>query len=62
MELEYDKKDIKKTPKVKKVVKKVVKKEGVYKEGNLWCFDTEKQHYSFTKKENAEIAYAREIG
>lgn len=58
MEFDYDKKDIKKTPKVKKVVKK----EGVYKEGDMWCFDTPKQHYSFSKKENAEIAYAREIG
>ena len=62
MEFDYDKKDIKKTPKVKKVEKKVEKKEGVYKEGDMWCFDTPKQHYSFSKKENAEIAYAREIG
>ena len=58
MELEYDKKDIKKTPKVKKVVKK----EGVYKEGDVWCFDSGKHHYCFTTKENAEIAYARDIG
>ena len=58
MEFDYDKKDIKKTPKVKKVVKK----KGVYKEGDMLCFDNPKQHYSFSKKENAEIAYAREIG
>ena len=62
MELEYDKKDIKKTPKVKKVVKKVEKKEGVYKEGDVWCFDSGKHHYCFTTKENAEIAYDREVG
>tara|TARA_R100001480_G_C4633748_1_gene168329 strand:- start:74 stop:259 length:186 start_codon:yes stop_codon:yes gene_type:complete len=61
MEFEYEKKDIKKTPKIKKVTK-VEKKEGVYKEGDMWCFDTPKQTYSFTTKENAEIAYARENG
>jgi arginyl-tRNA synthetase len=62
MELEYDKKDIKKTPKVKKVVKKVEKKEGVYKQEDVWCFDIGKNQFCFTTKENAEIAYARDVG
>ena len=59
MEFEYEKKDIQKAPKIKKV-KKVEKKEGVYKEGDVYCFDLGKHHYCFSTKENAEIAYARE--
>ena len=54
MELDYEKKDIKKAPKVK---------EGIYKNDKMYSFlDPKGNELSFDKKENAEIAYERLYG
>lgn len=54
MELDYEKKDIKKAPKVK---------EGVYKNDKMYSFlDRKGFELSFDTKENAEIAYKRLYG
>jgi len=55
MEMEYTKKDIKKSPKMKK------EKFNYDDSGKrpLWSFVVEGQKYAFAKKEDAEIAYAR---
>jgi DNA phosphorothioation-dependent restriction protein DptG len=55
MEMEYTKKDIKKSPKMKK------EKFNYDDSGKrpLWSFILEGEKHSFAKKEDAEIAYAR---
>jgi len=58
MEIEYNKKDIKKAPKVK------VQKEGVYKVIGGYAFWDKKNgvEYTFEKEKNAKIAYERHYG
>ena len=62
MEMEYSKKDIKKAPKVKKVVKP---KEGIYPVGKDRYGFWDKKNFvelNFESKEMAEIAYKRHYG
>ena len=56
--MDYSKKDIKKTPKVK------VQKEGIYKVAGGYAFWDKKNgiEYTFEKEENAKIAYERHYG
>lgn len=55
MEMEYKKKDIKKSPKAKK------EKFNYDDSGKrpLWSFEVDGEKHSFVRKEDAEVAYAR---
>ena len=54
MELDYEKKDIKKAPKVK---------EGIYKKDKMYSFlDPKGNELSYEKEKHAKIAYERFYG
>lgn len=54
MEVEYKKKDLKESPKTKKI------KDGVYKNGKLWCFINRKgEELGYESEESAKIVYER---